>query len=1389
MAIFRGTGGQGDSTTDTTVSIVTQKAVEADASATAAASSATSAANSASSASTSETNAATSATNAATSATNASASETNAATSATSASASATTATTKASEASTSATSAATSATAAQTAQTAAETAQTAAETAETNALASATTATTKASEAATSATASATSATNAATSATSASTAQTAAETAQTAAETAKTGAETAETNAATSATSAASSATSASTSATTATTKASEASTSASNAATSETNASNSATSSATSATNSATSATSSATSATNAATSATNAATSETNAASSASTASTNATLAFNARVATEGKLDQFDDRYLGSKTSDPTLDNDGDALLTGALYWNSTDNLLKIYTGSAWVRVISEVSQDTTPELGGNLNLNSNDITGTGNINVTGTLQTSGNATIGGNLTVSGSTTTVNTEEINLADNNILLNSNHTGTPTQNAGLTVNRGNATNKVLQWNEASDYWEVDDAFNVSGNITVTGTVDGRDIATDGTKLDGIEANATADQTNSEIKTAYENNSDTNAFTDAEQTKLSGIETGATADQTASEILTAIKTVDGSGSGLDADLLDGNEASAFATSAQGSTADSALQNVSEDTTPQLGGNLSTNGNDIVFGNNDQARFGTGGGQGSLVISASSTESTIAEAGSGDLTVKADTFKVTNANGLEDMLIATPDAGVALYHNDVKKLETTSSGATVTGALSTTGGVSATGDLLTFGNVQVLGTVDGRDVAADGTKLDGIESSADVTDATNVAAAGALMDSEVTNLAQVKAFDSSDYATAAQGTTADAALPKAGGTMTGNLKLNDSVDVRMGTGNDFKLLHNGTNAKINNNTGALQISNFADNNDVTISADDGSGGTAVYFRADGSTGDAILSHYGIGKIKTQAGGVDVTGDITVSGTVDGRDVAADGTKLDGIAASATANPNAIDNVVEDTTPQLGGDLDVNNNNISLGVSGTAFDTAGSGDVIEFADSSQTFGQIYTSGFAVWPFGDYKAMHITNEHASAAAPIYLSSNNSISCRINDSEKFHVDANGIGVTGNIDVSGTVDGKNVSACIEGVVDDPAPQLGADLDANGNDIKLDANEKIYFGDSTDPDVHFITYDTSDDVLKFEATSQSGWEFHPYSGGHSFKLAAPQSAGGWTVEVAGNATGGTITTNYNNASNHAYFQKNGTTKISLLGTGEVRLANLDINGAYTFPTSDGSANQILKTDGSGTLSFSADSGQTLIAQGTVNNATSIDFNSSILTGYDQYRIELTNVQPASDFVELRMRFGTNNSADATTGRYAYGTRFSGRYSSNHYTNQMGTAWFNAGAASSYAVVAGSYASMGTNTGETLSTTLYLSNPNSTTKYKIARTETVVYSYFPMILDNDSSPVVYNQTSALNFVNFFAASGAISGTYRVYGIS
>ena len=74
----------------------------------------------------------------------------------------------------------------------------------------------------------------------------------------------------------------------------------------------------------------------------------------------------------------------------------------------------------------------------------------------------------------------------------------------------------------------------DFDAGIDVTGNITVSGTVDGRDVATDGSKLDGIESGATADQTAAEIRTLVESASDSNVFTDADHSKLNGIASGA---------------------------------------------------------------------------------------------------------------------------------------------------------------------------------------------------------------------------------------------------------------------------------------------------------------------------------------------------------------------------------------------------------------------------------------------------------------------------------------------------------------------------------------------------------------------------------------------------------------------------------------------------------------------------------------------------------------------------------------------------------------------------------------------------------------------------------------------------------------------------------------
>jgi hypothetical protein len=271
-----------------------------------------------------------------TQATNAASSATSASNSATSASNSASTATTKASEASASASASATSATNSATSATASAGSATSAASSASTATTQAGISTTKAGEASASATAAANSATNAANSASNSATSAT---------------------NSANSATSAANSATAAATSASQAASSASSASTSASTAQGGATTATTQAGIATTQATNASNSATAAATSAANAATSETNALASKNAASVSEANAGASAVSAASSAATAAALLDNFDDRYLGAKASDPALDNDGNALIVGALYFNTTDGVMKIYTSSGWIAASS------------------------------------------------------------------------------------------------------------------------------------------------------------------------------------------------------------------------------------------------------------------------------------------------------------------------------------------------------------------------------------------------------------------------------------------------------------------------------------------------------------------------------------------------------------------------------------------------------------------------------------------------------------------------------------------------------------------------------------------------------------------------------------------------------------------------------------------------------------------------------------------------------------------------------------------------------------------------------------------------------------------------------------------------------------------------
>ena len=317
----------------------------------------------------------------------------------------------------------------------------------------SATAAAASATAAASSATAAASSASAAATSATNASTSETNAGTSETNAATSATNAATSETNAGTSETNAASSATAAASSATTASTQASAASTSATNAATSATAASTSASAASTSATNASTSETNAASSATAAATSATNAATSETNAATSATNSASSATAAASSATSAATSYDNFDDRYLGQKSSDPALDNDGDALITGALYFNTSSNDMKVYTGSVWQNVAPVATSLTVSQIsdytGAAADLNRTDITTEGLTEASKVVTADSNGVVTFDNGISEEYTAV-TSSSNATTVNLRDGTNFSHTLTENTTFTFSNPASSGKV---------------------------------------------------------------------------------------------------------------------------------------------------------------------------------------------------------------------------------------------------------------------------------------------------------------------------------------------------------------------------------------------------------------------------------------------------------------------------------------------------------------------------------------------------------------------------------------------------------------------------------------------------------------------------------------------------------------------------------------------------------------------------------------------------------------------------------------------------------------------------------------------------------------------------------------------------------------------------
>ena len=148
----------------------------------------------------------------------------------------------------------------------------------------------------------------------------------------------------------------------------------------------------------------------------------------------------------------------------------------------------------------------------------------------------------------------------------------------------------------------------DLADLLDASGNIIAQGTIDGRDLASDGSKLDGIESGATADQTPSEIRALIVDGVDTNVFTDADHTKLDGIEANATADQTASEIRALVESATDSNVFTDADHTKLNAIESGATADQ-TKADIDALNIDADTLDGQHGSYYTGYTDTAVAN------------------------------------------------------------------------------------------------------------------------------------------------------------------------------------------------------------------------------------------------------------------------------------------------------------------------------------------------------------------------------------------------------------------------------------------------------------------------------------------------------------------------------------------------------------------------------------------------------------------------------------------------------------------------------------------------------------------------------------------------------------------------------------------------------------
>jgi hypothetical protein len=395
------------------------------------------------------------------------------------------------------------------------------------------------------------------------------------------------------------------------------------------------------------------------------------------------------------------DDFDDRYLGPKASAPTVDNDGNTILVGALYFNTTDDKMYVRNSSnAWQTVAAFAVDVAVADSGGYF---------TGG-NVESVLQEIG----------------VDTRWISVTQ------------PVDLDAIESQLGTNTSKLsgIESGATQDQTAAQIKTAYESNAQTNAFDD-----TEQSKLAGIEDNATADQTAGQIKTAYESNADTNEFSDAEKTSLGTMEDNADVTDTAnvtaagalmdSEVDADIKTLNLPASttitAFSQTVLDDTSASAWRA-----TLDVAQAGTGGMTDAQVKTAYEANANTNEFNDAEKTKLGT------VETDADKTDATNVAAAGALMAADVDT-DITS--------LSLPP--LTIISSWVQSLLADTSGAQARQTLGLEIGadVQAYSSVLASTTAPFTTTLD--------SKLDSIEDNADVTDTANVTSAGALMDSEV----------------------------------------------------------------------------------------------------------------------------------------------------------------------------------------------------------------------------------------------------------------------------------------------------------------------------------------------------------------------------------------------------------------------------------------------------------------------------------------------------------------------------------------------------------------------------------------------------------------------------------------------------------